>query len=292
MKNKKSLILVMSAAVLWGIIGVFFKMLSAQGLSEMQIVAVRVILSAVIFPLVLLPKNKQLLKIDFKDIWIFIGTGIVSLVCFNWCYFTSINAGSLSVAAVLLYTAPAFVMIMSAFLFKEKITPVKVCALIATLAGCVLVAGITGEAGRVSAYAVITGLGAGLGYALYSIFGKYALAKYKSETVTAWTFIAGAVGVLPVSGLWRAGAALLKPEVIIGGLGISVLCCILPYMLYTKGLEGMEAGSASVAATIEPVVAAAFGIFVYGDSASLSKIAGIILIIGSVAAMNIGKSRK
>ena len=51
---------------------------------------------------------------------------------------------SLSIAAVLLYTAPAIVMVISAVAFKEKITVQKISALLLALLGCVLVSGIIG----------------------------------------------------------------------------------------------------------------------------------------------------
>ena len=58
---------------------------------------------------------------------------------FSWCYFTGMQAASLAVMAVLLYTAPVFVMLMSIVFFREKLTGAKLTALVLCLAGCVLV---------------------------------------------------------------------------------------------------------------------------------------------------------
>lgn len=286
---KKEYVLIMAAAALWGCIGVFFRILTGAGLTPMQSVALRVILAAVIYTLYLLITDRQALKIRLKDIYYFIGTGIVSLVFFNWCYFSTIAASSMSVAAVLLYTAPIFVMMMSAVLFREKINGKKLLALFMTFSGCLLVTGlIAGGDERLSTAAIFTGLGSGIGYALYTIFGKYALRKYGAKTVTAYTFIVGAVGVAPISGIWKAGDVLLSRPVILGGIGISVVCCILPYILYTKGLERAEAGKAAIVATLEPVVAAILGISVFGDSVTAMKLAGMLLIVSAVIILNLG----
>ena len=67
-------------------------------------------------------RNPKSLRVNPKDLWCFFGTGIVSMVFFNYCYFRLISISSLSVAAVMLYTAPVFVMLLSAVLFRERIT--------------------------------------------------------------------------------------------------------------------------------------------------------------------------
>lgn len=115
-----------------------------------------------------------------------------------------------------------------------------------TFAGCVLVTGLfpLGQQ-RVSPSTILLGLGAGFGYALYSILGKFALAKYSPSTVTFYTFLFAAVFSLPLSGLHRHLALLLDWRAAIGGLGIGAVCCILPYLLYTSGLKYVEAGRAA-----------------------------------------------
>ena len=125
----------MIGASLWGGIGVFFNMLSDVGFTQMQVVAIRVTAAAVALTLYLLATDRAKLRVKLRDCWCFVGTGIVSLVFFNWCYFTAIQMTSLAVAAVLLYTSPIFVMLFSAVLFHEALTPRKLVALVVTFIG-------------------------------------------------------------------------------------------------------------------------------------------------------------
>ena len=283
----KHYILIASAACLWGCIGVFFKMLTAEGLSSMQAVAVRVIVAAVIYAIYLLMTDKSAFKVRLRHLPYFVGTGILSLVMFNWCYFTTIKASSLAVAAVLLYTAPVFVCLMSAILFGEKLTGKKIFALLLAFGGCILVTGVlTGGDGKLPLRAILIGIGSGFGYALYSIFGKYALRKYPASTVTLYTFVFAAIGVLPFAGLGEGAELMLTKNVIIGGACIGVLCCILPYILYTEGLSGVETGKASIIATLEPVVAAAIGVVFYHEGVTFMKTAGMMLVISAVFILN------
>ena len=285
-KEKRAYVFVLAAAALWGCIGLFFKMVSSVGLTSMQAVAARVLVAAVFYTAFLLIKDKDALKIKLKHIPYFIGTGIVSLAFFNFCYFNAIEESSMAVAAILLYTAPIIVSLLSAVLFKEKITKIKIAALILTFIGCMLVTGIFESGGRVSAKAILFGLGSGLGYALYTIFGKYALRKYKAETVTAYTFIVSAIGVVPLSGLHTRLPELMTVQGSVGSLCLGIFCCILPYILYTKGLESIEAGRASIIATLEPVVAAIIGTVVFREEMTLVKALGIIVVVFAIAMIN------
>ena len=99
---------IISGASLWGLIALFFKFLTACGFSPLQIVALRVLFAAVLMTAVIFKIDPKLLKICWRDSWLFIGTGIFSLVFFNYCYFRSIESSSISIAVLLLYTAPVF----------------------------------------------------------------------------------------------------------------------------------------------------------------------------------------
>ena len=277
---------ILLAGTLWGVIGIFFNLLSGLGFTQMQVVAIRAVTAALVLGAYILVRDPALLRVRLRDCWCFVGTGIISLVFFNWCYFTAMETTSLAVAAVLLYTAPVFVMLFSAVLFREPIGRRKVLALVMTFAGCLLVAGMPGG-GSVYPRGFLTGLGAGVGYALYSIFSRFALEKgYSSATISLYTFLFAGAAALPLSRLWEAGALLVRPEAAAGALGIGVLCCVFPYLLYTRGLAGVETGQAAIMATVEPAVAALVSFALYGESLLGAKGAGILLIFAAVAVLN------
>ncbi len=279
---------IIAAASLWGCIGIFVKLLTAAGLTSMEIVALRGIFSAVIFGLYLAIRDRKALRISPRHWYLFFGTGVCSLVFFNWCYFTAIRRSSMAVAAVLLYTSPVFVTLLSALFFHERITPVKIAALAVTFAGCALVTGLfpLGQE-SVSGTTVLIGLGAGFGYALYSIFGKLALEKYSSSTITFYTMAFAGVFALPVSGLLRHPGVLLDWRVPAGGISVSVVCTIAAYLLYTDGLKYAQAGRAAILATVEPFVAAVLGIVLFHEQMTLYKALGMAAIFGAILLLNL-----
>ena len=125
MKNKP-LIAVLTAGTFWGFMGLFARKLNAAGFGALEVAQTRITTGLVLVGLYLLLFNREALRIRLKDVWCFLGTGIISLLLFSVCYFNALTYTSLSVAAILLYTAPICVMLMSVFLFKESMTAQKV----------------------------------------------------------------------------------------------------------------------------------------------------------------------
>ena len=284
-KTTSGTFFVLSGATLWGLIGLFTKNLAAIGFSSMEITAIRLAGAFLFMALWYIFKDRSIFKIHIKDIWMFLGTGILSFVFFNWCYFNCIEMGSLSVAAVLLYTAPSFVMIMSAILFKEKITAKKVISQLLTMTGCALVSDIAG-AGSISKTAILFGLGAGFGYALYSIFGRFALEKYSASAVTLWTNLVGGFASLFLLNITTFSAKILNAKAIFISIPLILFSTISPLLLYTKGLERLEPSRASIIATLEPVVATLISVFVFSEPLSLFQGAGIALVIAAIILQN------
>ncbi|WP_408009674.1 DMT family transporter [Pseudalkalibacillus sp. A8] len=289
--KKWAYVLIALGAALWGLIAIFVEGLYAYGFTAIQVVAIRVIVAALILIVFVLLKDPKLFKVHWRDSIYFIGTGIFSIVFFNWCLFTAIQETSIAVAAILLYTAPAIVTIISRFLFKEWFTKRKLIALFMTLFGCTFVIGlIPGGSSSVSIYGVIVGLGSGLGYALYSIFGKYALSKYSSLTVITYTFIFASVAMIPTTGLWRMTNELQEPGVMLNAVGIGFISTVLAFMLYTFGLQFVESSRASITATVEPVVATLVSVVLFQEQLTVWQLVGIFLVLSAV--MIVRESKK
>ena len=288
MRKARYTLSVIAAGVLWGIISIFIKGLNAADLSPLQILQLRAIIASIIMAPYLFITDKKLLYFSLKDIWMFIGTGVISLTFFSMCYFRTIIESGASVAVILLYTSPIFVILFSLALFKEKITAVKLTALIMTFVGCILVSGLGRDGGGITVKGFIIGLGSGLGYALYSIFSRYALKKYHVLTITFYTFLFSGLSIIPFSGL-GLGSGIMQPQLLLYGLGIAVFCTVLPYLFYTYGMTHLETGKAAILVTVEPLVGTLVGCCLYGESMTLIKAIGILLTFGAVILLGLKK---
>lgn len=286
MKKYTGELSVIAAGILWGVISIFVRHLTDAGLASLQLVFLRSSMAAVGLFFWLFAVNRDALRVKLKDIWCFVGTGIVSLTFFSWCYFTTIQASEASIAVVLLYTSPIFVMLFSAVLFQEKITVQKLTALVMTFCGSVLVAGLVGGGHTLTPKVFLVGIGAGLGYGLYSIFGRFAIERgYGSLTITFYTFVFSSISGAALCHVEQL-PALMTPETTAWCAGSAIVCSIAPYLLYTYGLSRMEAGRAAILATVEPLVGAVVGIVYFQESHDVVKLAGMALIFGAIVLLN------
>ena len=285
MKNT-AVLSVLGAGTLWGLIGLFVNILAGKGFEPLQITTLRVTAAMLATALIIWRTDSSRFAIRPKDGWIFFGNGVLGLVFFNYCYFNAIAGGSLAITALLLYTAPVFVMLMSVVLFHEKLTKEKIVALIFTFIGCGCITGAFSGGLAISRQTLLYGLASGFGYALYSIFGKPATQKYSSLTVSLWCFVFASAFTLPLSGL-AAKTALFSDWQVWGGIiGIGLISCVFPNVLYMRGLQQLEAGHAAILATIEPVVAAVVSFLFLGETFTLQKLLGIVLILAAVPILN------
>ncbi len=276
--------MILISGCLWGTLGLFVRRLNEYNVNSMSVVFLRAVLTSAFLFVITVMRNPSELKIKPKDIWIFAGLGVASIVFFNYCYFSAVSVMSLSAAAVLLYTSPIFVMIMSALFFKEKLTRRKIVSVLVSFAGIVFVTGVTGSGTRVSAEGILLGIGSAFGYALYSIFTRAAINRgYSSLTITMWAFLfAAAFSVFSADLEACTEMFRISPVMIPYTLAFSLIASVLPYILYSEGLKAAENGKAAVIASIEPVTATLYGIIFYKEIPSLFTVLGIVLVLAGI----------
>lgn len=286
MKKIASLLIIL-AGVIWGTMGVFVTEMEAMGFSSLQISSIRVTVAAIIFVITVLFTDKSRFKINIRDLWIFFVMGFGCVLGMSMLYFYTIVNTSLSAAAILLYTSPIWVILISAIVFKEKITWQKLVALICAFAGCVLVSYTGGETGSIGIRFFLTGLGSGIAYGLYSIFGTVALKKYHPYTVTMYSFIFAAISswfIIKPCGIASVVQAYPnKVYMIVWMILVGFVTAYATFMLYTLGLKYTAPGKAAIMACTEPLTATVLGVFMYRQSASLT---GILLIFFAIMLVN------
>lgn len=274
---------ILAAGALWGVIGVWNRYLMEGGLSPTSIVLVRNLGGAAMLSAVLALRDRSVFRVETSHLKYFFGTGVISIVLFTACYFSCQQVCSLALASILLYTAPAIVMLLSALLWKEPVTRRKLLALALTLTGCALVCGVFAGNLTATPVGILLGLGAGFFYALYSIFGRYALAHYRSMTVTVWTFLFAGAGSLVLLRPAELASIFASPSMLGLTVGLILFSTVLPYLCYNWGLSRVEAGKASILASVEPVVASLMGVAVFGEPMSMALAAGVLCVLASVS---------
>ncbi len=279
--KKIGVVYILCAGALWGSMGVFVNLLKSFGFTALQCTTLRIIAAAFIFLMYTLIKDKNKFKIQWRDCPLLILIGLISITAMSVLYISAIDKTSLSVAAVLLYTSPIFVMVMSVLFLKEKFTILKAAAVVCAFAGCYFIAGTKDAA--VSPIGIVVGLCAGFAYATYSIFGTFALKKHHTLTITTYAFGFGALAMLflgDVQGIWHT---MQQSEQIWQPIGAALITglvtAVAPFLFYTAGLKKVPADKAAVIACAEPLVASLLGLVLYQEELHYFGIFLIILAI-------------
>ena len=282
MKKYLSYIYVILSAVCWGFIGFSNRLLTEAGVTLGSRVFIRNFGTLLVLTVVFALFHRQVFRIKLKHLPIFLCSGLISILLLSLVYFQCQTMCSLSVAAVLLYLAPSFVVLMSALLWKTPLTRRKIIALAVSLLGCVMVSGMLGGEMTASWGGIALGVASGLCYASYTVFAHYGLAHYESYTMIYWTFLVAGLGSVFFADFSALPAVFQQPKGIAGAICVVIVATVLPYIFYTKGLEGVESGRASIITNIEPVVETLVGVIVFHETLTIWTVLGIGCVFGCV----------
>ncbi|HEY65283.1 MAG TPA: EamA family transporter [Caldilineae bacterium] len=274
-------LLVWMAAVLWASLGPLYKLLLDQGMPPLMIVALRTIGAAIILIGWTVARERSLagLRIARRDVPLMLAYGIIGITFFYAAYAYAIQLTGVAVAVVLMYTAPVWVALI-AWRLGEGIGIRQVIALIAALLGCALVAEAYDPAAlRLNAVGVLWGLGAGLGYGLYSIFNKIAVSRYAPLTVQFYGFAIGGILLMGLQASKGPSVALRSP-LLSGAVALLMVACTLGGGLtYAMSVQRIPVSIASLLATLEPALATLFGYVFFGERLRLGQWVGAGMIL-------------
>lgn len=276
---------VLAAASLWATLGLFAKALYAEGIALEAIVAVRAVGGfALMLGFMLLTRRAYQLRVKPGDLPYLFSLGVFSIGAFYLLYFYTIQESTVGTAAILLYSSPAFVVILARVFLKEALSRARIGALVLTAVGILLVVGAYDlSTFEVRPWVVLTGLGAGLSYGLYSVVGKPLTDRLPSSVIVTYILGVGAVVLVLFA---------LPTFHTLGGISIRaygliattiVVHTVLTYALYTFGLRRLEAGQAAILATIEPVVAGFLGVVLLAEELTVPKVVGALLVLSGAA---------
>jgi len=271
--------LALVAAALWATLGLFYRRLEELGLSLLTIVFYRAALTAVILFVVLGWRRRAWLCLRWRACFLFAALGLLGVAAFFVVYIYAIALTGMGMAAVLMYTAPAWVTLLGAFFFQERLGGSKIVAVSLVCMGCALVGQVYDLASvRLNLLGILAGLGAGLTYGLYTLFSKVAQRRHTSWATLAYALGWGAVFMLPLqlpSDLVRAAA----PDTLFWLLMLALVPTLGGGVAFNAALRRIPASSASIVATLEPVIATLLGWAFFDEQLEALQLVGAGLVI-------------
>ena len=270
------------AAALWGSLGVVARIVLDAGVAPLELSVWRASIAGLLFATHAAIRGK--VRVARADLPVLCGFAVIGVSVFYLSYLFAVQTGGAALAAILLYTAPAWVALASALWLHERMTGRKLAALAATLVGVAFVALGAGSAGtgvHVSGAALGWGLLSGLAYASYYLFGKRYFVRYEAPTLFMYVLPLGAALLVPLVHFTPKSAATWGWIVYLG-----VVPTYVALQLYEAGLKRVEATRAVTVATLEPVIAAGLAYAVWGEALRPLGYAGAALVLAGVLLMS------
>ncbi|MDZ7707144.1 MAG: DMT family transporter [Trueperaceae bacterium] len=275
------LALVLAAAILWGLLGVFTAGLLDLGVGAVEIAFWRALFGGSAF-LAHALAARRLVRLPWRNGLATVAFAAVGVSLFYVALIRAIDLGGISLAFVLLYTAPAWVTLLAGPVLGERPGRRQWLLVGGSVVGVALVSSARGEGVTASAAAIGWGLAAGLGYASYYLLGKRLLVRQAPVQLYGLALPLGAAGIAPFV-TWGA-----KPPLAWALLaGAAIVSTYLAYLLYGLGLRRATASRAVLVATVEPLVAGALAWALYGERLGAWGLAGAALVLGCAAASGI-----
>lgn len=203
------------------------------------------------------------------------------------CFFGSLRTLTAGVATIVLYTYPAFVVVLSAGLLGESATARKLVSLALATGGVALVVG-TGAI-TVTPAGIGLALGAAVLYAVYTTGSRALSASLAPRALMVGTLV-GATASKAVYGAVDGGLGLptgYEQTAVV--LAIAVVATVVPHLLFYEGVARLEAGRVGLVSTVEPLVAVALGAVLLGEAVTLLVVAGGALVVGGVVLAQSGR---
>jgi drug/metabolite transporter, DME family len=268
-------LLVAGAALLWGSLGPVARIALEAGVAPLELAFWRATIAGGCFALHAAARGRM--RVSRRDVPGLLLFALLGVTIFYWSYLRAVEIGGAALAAVLLYTAPAWVALAAGLWLGERLDHRTFAALALTLAGVALVALGGGQGSRVTPAGVAWGLVAGVAYAAYYLFGKRWFARYDAPTLFLYALPLGALALLPAVRFAPKGAAAWSAIVF-----IAIVPTYIAYLLYAHGLRRIEATRAATVATLEPVVAGALAWMLWRERLGIAGVLGGALVLGGV----------
>lgn len=279
---------VILSMITWGSLGIFVKNIP---LSSVQISLARSFVGSLFLLVVyILQKNKMDMQNLKKYLPYLLYAGFA--IGFNWVLlFEAYNYVPVSIATLTYYCAPAFVIIASAFVLKEKLTSAKIIGVVTAMIGMAMVNLQSFEVG--SAKGVIFGLMSAVLYASVTITNKK-VKGFSGLEVTLIQLACASIVLIPYTMMTSSIGEIFKID-LKGMIFLAILCLFhtgVCYWLYFISLHNMPAYSVAMLSFLDPVSTLFFSAFFLNENMSAVQIAGAFVIIGGAMLCEIWQHKK
>ena len=293
-KSRLWTVLAALAAVMWGISGLFAESLFkvSSKITPIWLTQIRLIISGIVLLIiatVLHQKPFSVLK-DKKNTLHIIAYGIFGLLPVQVFYFIAIEMANASIATILQFIGPFFVLTYLAVTHQQVLRKLDVLAAILAFIGVFLLS-THGNFNQlaITPLALFFGLLSAVGEASYTLIPVKLVKRVSSLVVTGWGMLFAGIGLMIVYP--RFPAIPNTPRAWLDVSAIIIIGTIIPFQIMANALRYVKPSNVSLLDAFEPLSATVGSVLVFGLVMSGMDWLGTFLVIGSVLALNFTPKR-
>jgi DME family drug/metabolite transporter len=286
---KRGYLIALTGITLWSTTGIFISYLFKHyPLSPMTLAFWRNIFVVISLGAGLLIFRRSVLKIEKRDRWFLVLYGL-SLSLMNALWTTSVVYNGAAVSTVLVYASPGITAVAGKIFFKERLTWIRVAAVVASMIGCVFVARATDpEQWNLNSIGIVIGVLSAFSFTGYSVMGKIVFHRQINSWGATWYAFVVAMIVFAFT---QTGDTVLSLGAHYDGWLILIVLAVIPtiggFGLYTASLGYLPAGTANLIAVLEPVLTSILAFFLLSETLLPIQLLGAAFIIGSVVSLRL-----
>ena len=247
-------------------------------LSSYEIVLLRTLTGSLLLIAIFFVAREKLTFYKYKTQSIFLAVSGIAMGT-SWIFlYEAYDEIGVSLASLAYYCGPVIVMILSPFLFGEKLTRIKVCSFLVVLVGIFLVNGAAFENG-VSVWGLACGLLSAICYSLMVMFNKKAkditgLENSMLQLFVAFLTVAIFVGIKQGYRM-EIDTQSIIPILVLGLLNTGIGC-----YFYFSSIGKLPVQTVAICGYLEPLSAVVFSVIFLKEIMLPIQIIGAVLIIG------------
>lgn len=275
MEKKAGILFTGISAACFGFLPIFAALSYKSGGNSVTVIAIRFLIATAILWGIVLFKGKDY-KIGRKKIIQMFMLGVFGYISTTAAYFTALNYISAPLVALLFYTNPIIVCILSYFIFKEEINRNKAIALGLSALGLMLIVGLS--LGSIDVKGVLLAFLAAFLYSGYIMAGDK-IVKGIDPVVTTTYVTSACASATVLFGMITNSFVKINAIIFAYGSLMAIFSTVIAILFFFEGIKRIGGSQVAIISTIEPMVTVLMSALLLGDNMNLPQILGGTLIV-------------
>ncbi|MGB5988906.1 MAG: DMT family transporter [Marinifilaceae bacterium] len=279
-KNTKGLVMVMLAAILYGLMPMLAKFSYLEGVNVISVLFYRYFLAFLMLTIFLVIKKKKLAVTKKQILPLFVAS-LVGTVFTTYSLFLSYDYISSGLASTLHFVYPSVTCLLALIIYKEHLGKMKLWALFLSVVGIALLS-INGDV-ELNITGIFWALISGVFYAIYIICAANKELKKLSPFVVAfYIFLTSSLFFLIWGSITGELTLFIHPKAIFYIANLSFWATFMAVILFFVGVQQIGPSKAAVLSTFEPMTGVVLGLIVFHEQMNVNMLIGSMLVLVSV----------